>query len=170
MLQRWRWLTLPVLLLCSWLLLAGAALAADEALQGRVEWVYDGDTLKVEGIGKVRLIGIDTPEKDASERDKSYRRHGLSRKVLREAAQQATAYSIRHAKGRMVTLTFDRDRTDRFGRSLAYVTLPDGRLLNRELLREGLALVYRRFDFRLKDDFLAAEADARQAGRGVWGE
>jgi micrococcal nuclease len=76
----------------------------------------------------------------------------------------------RNAKGQIVTLTFDRDKKDHFGRMLAYVTLADGRMLNRELLREGLARVYRRFDFRLKDDFLRMEAAAQGAGRGLWAQ
>ncbi len=50
------------------------------------------------------------------------------------------------------------------------VTLSDGRMLNRELLKEGLALVYRRFDFQLKDDFLRSEAAARGAERGLWAQ
>jgi micrococcal nuclease len=41
-------------------------------------------------------------------------------------------------------------------------------LLNRVLVRQGLAVVYRRFSFRLKDDFLVAEDDARQAEVGLW--
>lgn len=167
--RRWlQGLVFAFLLLGTGLLVAGAALAADSAIQGRVEWVYDGDTLKVAGVGKVRLLGIDTPEQEASERDESYLRRKISRQALRETARQATAYLIRNAKGQVVTLSFDRERHDRFGRTLAYVTLADGRLLNREMLREGLALVYRRFDFELKAEFLATEAEARRSGVGVW--
>ncbi|RME39217.1 MAG: thermonuclease family protein, partial [Deltaproteobacteria bacterium] len=53
------------------LLLAGQVLADPT---GRVSWIYDGDTLKVEGIGKVRLLGIDAPEHEDSYRDRFYRR------------------------------------------------------------------------------------------------
>ena len=55
-----------------------------------------------------------------------------------------------------------------YGRLLAYVYLPDGRLLNRMLLEQGLAAVYRKFTFRMKTDFLTAEQQARQAGIGLW--
>jgi len=140
-------------------------------VRGRVSWIYDGDTLKVEGVGKVRLLGIDTPEKEASSRDQAYRRAGISPRQLRSGAKAATDFLIRIAKGKIVTLTFDGDRVDRYGRTLAYVALADdGRLLNRELLKEGLACVYQRFDFRLKDDFIRAEATAKRAGRGLWGK
>lgn len=162
-----RWPTLVLLislLLCSVLTVAAAE------VRGRVSWVYDGDTVKVNGVGKVRLLGIDTPEKKASDRDKTYRRAGISPKQLRRGAKSATEFLIHNAKGQVVTLTFDRDKKDRYGRTLAYVTLADGRMLNRELLRAGLACVYQRFDFRFKDDFLRVEAAARRAGRGLWAQ
>lgn len=160
-----RW---QILLLLITLLLGTALSVAAAEVRGRVSWIYDGDTVKVDGVGKVRLLGIDTPEKTASERDKTFRRAGIASKQLRRGAKRATDFLLRHAKGQVVTLTFDRDRTDHYGRTLAYVTLADGRMLNRELLREGLACVYRRFDFRLKDDFLRMEAAAQGAGRGLW--
>lgn len=164
---RFRWqifILIIALLLCSVL-----CVAAGE-VRGRVSWIYDGDTVKVDGVGKVRLLGIDTPEKKASERDKTFRRAGIASRQLRRGAKRATDFLIRNAKGEVVTLTFDRDRIDRHGRTLAYVTLADGRMLNRELLRAGLACVYQRFDFRLKDDFLRVEAAAQGAGRGLWAQ
>lgn len=160
-----RWQTF--VLLISLLLGTALAVAADEE-RGRVSWIYDGDTVMVGGVGKVRLLGIDTPEKEASERDKTFRRAGITPRQLRRGAKRATDFLIRNAKGQVVTLTFDREKKDRYGRTLAYVTLADGRMLNRELLREGLACVYQRFDFRLKDDFLRVEAAARGVGRGLW--
>lgn len=161
-----RWQTFILILgalLCGCVLSAGAA-----EVRGRVSWVYDGDTLKVDGVGKVRLLGIDTPESESSPRDGTYRRGGISPRQLRFGAKRATDFLVRVAKGKSVTLTFDRDKVDHYGRTLAYVTLSDGRMLNRELLKEGLAFVYRRFEFQLKDDFLRAEAEARGAGRGLW--
>lgn len=155
------------LLIFALLLFNLPALAAAE-VRGRVSWVYDGDTVKVDGVGKVRLLGVDTPEKTDSSRDDSFHRAGIPRKNLRGGAKRATDFILRTAKGKVVTLKFDESKKDRYGRILAYVILPDGRLLNRELLREGLARVYRRFDFQLKDDFLKAEATAREARRGLW--
>ena len=154
---------LLTILFCS----ATLSVAAAE-VRGRVSWVYDGDTLMVDGVGKVRLIGIDTPEAESSSRDETYRRDGISPRQLRRGAKEATNFLLRAAKGKSVTLSFDRDKVDRYGRTLAYVTLDDGRMLNRELLKAGLALVYRRFEFALKDDFLRIEATAREAGRGLW--
>lgn len=152
------------------LLLLGSALGACGAeTRGRVSWIHDGDTLEVEGLGRVRLLGVDTPETKDSARDRFYQdRFGIAQPRLRQTAQAALQFNIRHAKGQIVTLRFDGERRDRHGRLLAYVILPDGRNLNLLLVEEGLASVYRRFDFRLKEDFLRAEDQARQRRKGLW--
>jgi micrococcal nuclease len=147
---------------------APATAAATREFSGTVTWVYDGDTLEVSGVGKVRLLGIDTPEHDRSDRDKNYRRLGANPRRLRAAGREARIFNIRLAKGQMVRLVTDREVRDRYGRLLAYVFLPDGRLLNRLLLDEGLAVVYRRFDIARKSEFLAAEETAHARRKGFW--
>ncbi len=150
------------------LLLAACRQAEGREVIGKVLWIYDGDTLKISGVGKVRLIGIDTPEREPSERDRFYARFDISPKKLRTVAEEALHFNIDTVKGKTVRLTFGPEERDRHGRTLAYVTLPDGRLLNRLLLEQGLAVVYRRFDFRFKQDFLAVEAEARRRRVGLW--
>ena len=137
-------------------------------LQGTVTWVDDGDTIEIEKLGKVRLIGIDTPERENSPRDEFLKRQGVSATRQREIYRIAKAFNIKYVKGQTVSLTFDHPPRDRYGRLLAYVYLPDGRLLNRILLEQGMAVVYRKFTFRMKTDFLAAEEQARLAGVGLW--
>lgn len=140
-----------------------------EATSGRVSWVYDGDTIEVEQVGRVRLLGIDAPEIKDSDRDRFYQHQfGISSATLRLVARQATDYVIKHAHNQIVTLEFDQERIDPYGRTLAYVYLPDGRLLNQVLIEEGLAAVFRRADFQLKEQFMAAEAKARENKRGLW--
>lgn len=159
-----------VTLACALALAARPAAAAPAfpALTGTVTWVHDADTFEIAPHGQVRLLGIDAPEKHASERDRTFLRLGSTAQRLRQTHGAGLAWCLRHVKGTQVTLSFDRDRRDRFGRLLAYVRLADGRLLNRLLLDEGLVIVYRRFPFALKAEFLAAEADARQRGVGLW--
>jgi len=149
------------------LLLPGGTAARDE-LRGKVAWVYDGDSLQVAGVGQVRLLGIDTPEKKDSGRDRFYLRLGIPRENLRPAAERARQFTRRASRNKVVLLVPGGDRHDRYGRLLAYVFLPDGRLLNRLLLENGLAVVYRRFDFSRKEEFLSAEEEARRQGRGMW--
>jgi micrococcal nuclease len=150
------------------LLLAVATGAGAGELRGRVEWIYDGDTIKVAGVGKVRLLGIDTPEREASDKDRFFVKLGGNGKTLRRIAGEALRFNIATVKGKEVRLTLDHEKRDAYGRLLAYVTLPDGRLLNRLLLEKGYAVVYRRYAFRLKAEFLAAEAGARRAKVGLW--
>lgn len=160
---------LGVAFLCS-VLFAQNVLSASSVLTGKVTRVYDGDTIKVEKIGKVRLIGIDTPEWKTSDRDRYYLRQGISESTLRRIASASRDFIKQHVVGQTVILTTDRETRDRHGRLLAYIYLPDGRLLNRILLEEGLATVYRRFDFNLKPDFIKAEESARNMFRGIWSE
>ena len=138
------------------------------ALQGIVSWVYDGDTLEIDTVGRVRLIGIDSPEKEASRRDQYLVDQGVSATRQRHIYQAAKAFNIKQVKGQRVRLTLDKTPQDRHGRMLAYVHLPDGQLLNRVLVEQGLAVVYRRFEFKMKDDFLAAEHKARRSHVGLW--
>lgn len=164
-------LWLHAALLALFLTLAlGCAEADQQGPSGAVSWIYDGDTLKVDGIGKVRLIGLDTPEKENSSRDRYLQKQGVSSKVLRRMAKEALQFNIARVKGKRVRLEFDNERQDRYGRTLAYVYLPDGTLLNRLLIEKGYAVVYRRFDFRMKENFLKTERLARKRRVGIWQE
>lgn len=147
---------------------AAAANQPPDRQSGMVTWVHDADTLEIEPHGKVRLIGIDAPEKTSSSRDDKFIALGASALTLRAIHKEGLTWSIRTVKGRKVTLGFDRTRRDRHGRLLAYVYLEDGRLLNRLLLEEGLVIVYRRFPFERKSEFISAETAARQRRNGLW--
>jgi len=147
--------------------LATTAWSADR--YGTVSWVYDGDTIKVTGVGVVRLIGVDCPEKKGKERDRKYLRLGAkSSNDLRRNARSTLKRVIKLCKGKRVRIQVGGDKHDRYNRVLAYVWLPDGTMLNRLLLREGRAIVYRRFDFKYKKNFIQLEQQARRQHRGMW--
>ena len=126
-----------------------------ERVGARVDHVVDGDTLWLGGIGKVRLIGIDTPE--VYGRDECFGR-------------QASAYAKRVLPpGRAVRYRLGVERRDRYGRALAYVYLEDGRLFNELMAEQGYAqpLTIPPND-ELSDRFVAAARRARHAHRGLW--
>lgn len=129
---------------------------ASPAHAQRVRQVFDGDTISVANVGVVRLIGVDAPEK-----------HG-SYRASEPFGDAAAAYLRDLLLGKDVRLEYDGPRTDPYKRTLAYVFLADGRLANLEVIRAGWAETYRRFTFVRKADFLAAEADAKAARRGMW--
>ncbi len=159
-----------IILLClSVTALASLAQASTAVKHGVVTWVYDGDTIQIQGIGTVRLIGIDCPEKIETDRDWKYLRMGCkNRDTLRANSSDTLKKVIQLCKGKNVQLQGGSDKTDIYGRMLAYVWLPDGRMLNRIMLQEGCAMVYRRFNFIHKDDFIQLESIARQQQRGIW--
>ena len=120
-----------------------------------VERVVDGDTLRLAGLGRVRLIGIDTPE--VHER-------------VEPCGQLAAAFVTRLlAPGTRVRYRVGVEPRDRYGRLLAYVRLPNGRSLNRLLLERGYArtLAIAPNTERARDFAVAADR-ARTARRGVW--
>lgn len=149
-------------------LLLSTACQAEPPATGIVTWVDDGDSFVLKGGQKVRLLGIDAPERKGSDRDRYYLRQGIRRKTLRQIAQKALHYNIGQLKKKEVRLEYDREIRDKYGRLLAYVYLPDGRMLNRILLEKGYVAVFRRFDFKRKQEFLAIEKKARKEKRGLW--
>ena len=121
-----------------------------------VERVVDGDTVIVAGIGRVRLLGVDTPESVHPTVAPEF--HG----------REAALWLRRTLSGRRVRLSYDGARTGRYGRTLAYLHLPDGTFVNEELIRLGHGRVYRERPFRYRQRFDRLEVQARQARRGMW--
>ena len=83
---------------------------------GVVERVVDGDTVIVRAGGsalRVRLLGIDTPETVDPDRPVGC------------FGPEASAYTKHVLTGRSVSLVYDRELHDRYGRLLAYVYLRD---------------------------------------------
>lgn len=124
----------------------------------RVVRVVDGDTLLLDGDERVRLIGVDTPESVDP------------RRPVQSYGKEASAFTRRLAEGKRVRLAFDQERKDRYGRTLAYVYLEDGTLLNAEIIRQGYGHAYTRFPFRYAEQFRAYEREAREQRRGLWTE
>lgn len=121
--------------------------------------VYDGDTILISGPGGrkvIRLLGIDAPE---TSKDKGEPGQPYSKK-----ARQHLAGLILN---RTVTLVVYGE--DRYQRTLAVVYC-DAQDINHAMIQAGLAEVYKG---RTPDDFhkapyLKTEAEARQAGTGMW--
>ncbi|WP_457600630.1 thermonuclease family protein [Hydrogenivirga sp.] len=139
--------------------------------------VYDGDTFKCrledgEEV-KVRLIGIDTPESRRNR--KAYRdaeKSGKSVEEIVRLGKKASAFTKRLIPpGTVVYLETDVQVHDRYGRLLAYVYLPDGRMLNEVLVEEGYATVYT-FPPNVKyaERFVELQRKAMKEGRGLWAE
>jgi len=130
----------------------------------RVVRIVDGDTIIIDrgrGNERLRYIGMDTPESVKPDTPVQF------------MAKEAAAANGALVEGREVVLERDVSETDRYDRLLRYVWLRDGdawRFVNLELVRQGFAQVATYPpDVRWTNTFLAAQREARDAGRGLWG-
>jgi micrococcal nuclease len=123
---------------------------ADESFVGKVVGVADGDTITVlvdRQPHKIRLHGIDAPE-----RDQPY-------------ATKAKQLASDLVFGQVVRV--DVVDIDRYGRHVGIVHLGDGRILNHELVKAGLAWWYE--EYAPNDTTLRRfEEDARRGRLGLW--
>ena len=134
-----------------------------------VQKVIDGDTFICSGY-KVRLIGVDTPESKPNPRAEKQARSLGDLKTVLELGQKAKAFTQSLIPpGTRVRLEFDVQQKDRYGRLLAYVYLPDGRMLNEVLLEEGYAaLLTVPPNVKYAERLRKAQKRAVEEGKGLW--
>ncbi len=116
----------------------------------KVTRVIDGDTVVMERLGKVRLIGVNTPEK---------------KRCFDDAA---TRFTRERLEDQVVQFEVGEEPKDRYKRTLAYLSR-EGEMHNLALLTEGYAKVLTippndKYEAR----FEAAERDAKEADAGLW--
>jgi micrococcal nuclease len=136
---------------------AGAAPDGAFTLRGTVMHVVDGDTIDVLLTSgkreRIRLIGIDAPERGAC------------------YSAKATARMRALAQSQKVVLKGDATQAtrDRYKRLLAYVWLPGGKDLGYQLVAGGFAKVYV-YDraFRRLSAYRNAESSAKGSTAGQW--
>ncbi|MGB4447009.1 MAG: thermonuclease family protein [Cloacibacterium sp.] len=129
----------------------------------KVSKITDGDTFYVTTSSsekyKIRLIGIDAPET-----------RNLGVKVHKEYfGTEAKIFVTQLLKNKKVKLTFDVQKTDRYGRVLAYVYLENGIFLNQYLVEKGYAVVSTFLpNVKFVEKFTQAERNARKLKLGMW--
>jgi micrococcal nuclease len=150
------------------------------ALAQKVTRVTSGDTVEVDGIGKVQLLGIrsadqpavsvgqgttpppqprsgpDTPPTPAVSGALKLRPERPSRDYLRQLVL-----------GKNVRVQYDPIVGDNAGHR-AYLFLDDGTLVNAEMLRAGRARVDLSREFAHEVEFKQLEAEAKHRGLGIW--
>jgi len=124
--------------------------------------VVDGDTFwgkTADGRQiKVRLIGIDAPETRNTAKKPAVPFGKVSKKYLNDLIID-----------KKVILNYDIDKTDRWGRALAYVYIENGLFVNEDMIRYGYAVVMTvPPNVRFSDRFIRLQREAREAGRGMW--
>jgi micrococcal nuclease len=124
-----------------------------------VKRVNDGDTLQLSDGRLVRYIGVDTPEINHA------------RNTAEPFGFEARGRNIELVGTRRIRLEFDLERFDDYGRTLAYVFLADGSMVNEQLLQSGLAhCLYKMPNVKYEARLLKAQREAMQARQGLWRE
>jgi len=126
--------------------------------------VVDGDTLDIDipdakyNSTRIRLLGVDTPET---------KHPGYGRMYFGpEAADFVTALALQ----KKVTVIIDRlsPTRDRYKRLLAYIKLPDGNILNEEIIKHGFGFADLRFphsEFKVYKDAMFRAVEQKT---GLW--
>ena len=145
----------------------------DPGVLYQVTDVVDGDTIKTLVAGHeitVRLLGINTPE--TVDPRKSVECFGPEASVETK--------SLLSGKSVLLALNPNYERTDKYGRLLAYVRLADPNdvatvdlFVNEFLVKEGYAYEYT-FNasnpYQYQTSFKADESQAKSAKKGLWGK
>ena len=122
-----------------------------------INFIYDGDTVRANTGELIRLLGVDAPEMNWEEGEPDF------------YAWEAFEYTKEILLGQLVYLEYDEVKEDKYGRTLAYLFLADGSFFNEKLLEEGYArLLLIPPNLKYSDKLKEAEAEARNAGRGIW--
>jgi micrococcal nuclease len=154
----WPGMTWRNILMSGGVLVASAGLAGcsdggssgEDAREARVTRVIDGDTVEMERLGKVRLIGVDAPEKERCYDD------------------VATRFTRDRLEGQVVQYEIGAEPKDRYDRTLAYLSR-QGVLHNKDLLSAGYAKVFTvPPNDKYEERFERAQREAKKTDMGLW--
>jgi len=126
-----------------------AAEVPDEAVKFKLKRISDGDTVVTTEDTRVRLWGIDTPERD--------QRYGSD-------ATEALTEMLNNQQ-----LYLETKDVDRYGRTVGVIYTADGNEVNLELVCDGHAWWYERYA-KKATDYEQCQEDARKSQRGLWAE
>jgi micrococcal nuclease len=131
----------------------------------RVTEVHDGDTISIRTrsfaglplkIERVRLIGIDAPEL----KQEPWGR--LSKRYLKKLISESDW---------VVSIEFDVEQRDKYGRLLSYLWDKKGQLINEKMIENGYAMLYTiPPNVKYTERFIAAQKKAQARKIGIWGK
>lgn len=104
------------------------------------------------------MIGVDAPESRTT-----------FKKEVGYFGKEAKTYLTNLLSGKSVRLEYDLNRTDQYGRTLAYVYLQDGTFVNAELVKNGFAMTLTiQPNVKFADEFVKLQEEARENNLGLW--
>lgn len=157
---------IEILIAISLIILSGCLVGTQE--ESNISRVIDGDTVETNSGEKVRLIGVDTPEKFGKVNTDEFR--GVTNEsCLKKYSYEATSFMEMNIEGEEVILERDILTGNRgsYGRLLRYINHSETDY-NRKLVEKGLARVYTESSFTRKSKYINAEEKARGENIGLW--
>jgi len=131
----------------------------EDCIWNHIKKVIDGDTIETKEKGKIRLIGIDTPE--SKHPNKPVQKGAL------EAYRKLT--ELLSAEEKICLLEDgESDQKDKYDRWLYHLFTSSGQDIAQEMLVSGLAKGYFYFPFARKAEFQEFENQAKTAHQGLW--
>ncbi|MGM0410341.1 MAG: thermonuclease family protein [Bacillota bacterium] len=122
-----------------------------------IKRVIDGDTIETIDDETIRILGVDTPEINWDEDTADY--YGYK-------ARDFTKEQLLNEK---VYLEYDKEKSDDYGRTLAYIYLNNGQLFNNKLLEKGYAhLMIVEPNNKYEKKFKKTAKKAREKKVGIW--
>ena len=138
-----------VFLLCFAISLSAIAEVPSDAVQFKLKRISDGDTVVTIEDARIRLWGIDTPERD--------QRYGSD-------ATEALTVMLHNQH-----LFLETKDVDRYGRTVGVIYTADGDEINLEMVCDGNAWWYERYA-RRATEYKQCQEDAQKNKRGLWAE
>jgi micrococcal nuclease len=112
--------------------------------------IIDGDTIVVNGQATIRLIGIDSPERD------------------QDGYQKASEHLSELISNSFVDIEYDTSSTDPYGRTLGYI-FQENIFINEQMVSEGFARATPvPPNTKHADRLYQAQQNAKQAQKGLW--
>lgn len=138
-----------------------------------IKRIIDGDTFELDNGERVRLIGVDTPEKfESSKLNKDSELSNKDKETIKRLGIKSSLYADSILYGKEVLLLPDSTNSDRdrYGRLLRYVYYNDSVFFNLQIIKDGYAYAYTKYPFIYMEEFRNAEREARENMRGLWGD
>lgn len=154
------------------------ALTPAAAWAQRVTKVPDGETLVVDGVGRIRLLGIQSADQPAVQlgpgaplppprQDPPATPPAASGHINLTRNRPSRDFLRKLALGKTVRIEYDPLVGSEDNRG-AYVFLADGTLLNAEMLKAGRARIDLTRQFVREQEFQRLEEEAQAASLGIW--
>ena len=136
-----------IFLLCFAISASAVAEVPSDVVQFKLKRISDGDTVVTTEDIRIRLCGIDTPERD--------QRYGSD-------ATEALTVMVNNQQ-----LYLETKDVDRYGRTVGVIYTADGDEINLEMVCDGNAWWYERYAKRATD-YEQCQEDAQKKKRGLW--